>query len=83
MRLREDGTWGDTLEYLADGRVLGSTGHPVPASARWGVRDGPAGGRQFCAADGKEGGCTTFRVEGATMVSDGGPYGPTYFRRVP
>jgi hypothetical protein len=33
VRLREDSTWGDTLTYLADGRVLGSVGHPVPPTA--------------------------------------------------
>jgi hypothetical protein len=81
VRLREDSTWGDTLQYLADGRVLGSSGHPVPPSARWGVRARLAGSREFCAADNKEGYCQTFRLVDSVMVLDGGPSGPTYFRR--
>jgi hypothetical protein len=81
VRLREDSTWGDTLQYLADGRVLGSTGHPVPETARWGVREGPAGSQEFCAADSKEGYCQTFRFEDSIMVVGGGPSGPSYFRR--
>src|SRR4051812_30180768 len=64
VRLREDSTWGDTLNYLQNGRVLGSTGHDVPQSAQWGVRDGPSGTREFCAADEREGYCETFRFEG-------------------
>lgn len=83
VRLRADSTWGDTLQYLADGRVLGSVGHPVPATARWGVRAGPAGSHEFCAADEKESYCQTFRLEGRNMVLDGGPRGPSYFRRAP
>jgi len=83
VRLRADSTWGDTLHYLADGRILGSVGHPVPASARWGVRPGPGGSPDFCTADEKEGYCQTFRFEGHVMVLGGGPSGPSYFRRAP
>jgi hypothetical protein len=81
VRLREDSTWGDTLQYLSDGRVLGSSGHSVPSSARWGVRAGLAGTKEFCAADEKEGYCQTFHLEDSVMVVDGGPSGSTYFRR--
>ena len=35
VRAREDSTWGDTLTYVGDGSVLGSTGHAVPAGAWW------------------------------------------------
>jgi hypothetical protein len=83
VRLRNDSTWGDTLQYLEDGRVLGSTGHSVPASARWGVRAGPAGSREFCAGDDREGYCQTFRFQDSVMVLGGGPAGPSYFRRSP
>lgn len=82
VRLREDSTWGDTLEYLADGRVLGSTGHPVPTNAGWGVRADPLNSREFCAADEREGSCQTYRFQDSIMVLDGGPAGPSYFRRV-
>ena len=83
VRLRDDRSWGDTLEYLADGRVLGSVGHPVPASARWGVRRAPRRQPEFCAADEREGYCQTYRFEGQTLVLGGGPNGPSYFRRAP
>lgn len=83
VRLREDSTWGDTLVYLADGRVLGSTGHAVPPSARWGIKAGAGGIRQFCAADAKEGYCQTFQLQDSALILDGGPAGPTIFRRAP
>jgi hypothetical protein len=83
VRLRADSTWGDTLEYLASGQVRGSQGHSVPPTARWGVKAGPAGTRQFCAGDEKDAYCQTFRFEDSVMVLGGGPSGPSYFRRVP
>ncbi|HKN67028.1 MAG TPA: hypothetical protein VJW73_12175, partial [Gemmatimonadaceae bacterium] len=81
VRFREDSTWGDTLQYLADGRVLGSEGHAVPAEARWGVKPGPLGSQEFCAADDREGYCQTFHFQDSVMVVGGGPEGPSYFRR--
>jgi hypothetical protein len=83
VRLRSDSTWGDTLEYLSSGQVRGSQGHAVPPTARWGVKAGPAGTREFCAADEKDAYCQTFRLEDSVMVLSGGPSGPSYFRRVP
>jgi hypothetical protein len=82
IRLRENGTWGDTLVYLEDGRVLGSQGHPVPKSARWRVKDAGGASPQFCAMDEREGYCQSFRVSADTLVLGGGPYGVTVFRRV-
>lgn len=82
VRFRQDSTWGDTLTYQADGRVLGSVGHPVPPSARWGVRRGPGGTTESCAGDDREGACQTYRFEDSIMVVGGGPQGPSYFRRV-
>lgn len=81
VRAREDSTWGDTLTYLGDGSVLGSTGHSVPAGAWWGVRG--ASIREFCAGDPSVTYCQTFRLEGDRMVVGGGPSGATIFRRVP
>ena len=81
VRLREDSTWGDTLEYLADGRVHGSTGHAVPSSARWGVK-GEGRLAQFCAGDSTAAYCQTYQLAGDQLQLAGGPFGPTYFRRV-
>lgn len=81
VRLRDDGTWGDTLDYRPDGRVLGSQGHEVPPSARWGVRPGPLGSQELCAADATVAYCQTFRFVADTMLLGGGPRGPTRFRR--
>jgi len=81
VRLREDKTWGDTLGYQADGRVVGSAGHAVPESARWGVRAGPP--EQTCFGDAREGGmCRTFELRGDTLLVDNGPSAPTVYRRV-
>ena len=81
VRMREDRTWGDTLEYLADGHVAGSQGHAGPPSARWGVKAGPP--RQACFWDASEGGmCRTFELRGDTLSLDSGPSAPTIFRRV-
>ena len=82
VRLKADSSWGDTLEYLSDGRVLGSEGNPVPATARWGTKPGPLGTHLFCAADGSEGACQSYRFADSVMVVGGGPSGPSYFRRV-
>jgi hypothetical protein len=81
IRLRPDGSWGDTLEFLADGRVHGSVGNPVPESARWSVVRSRVTGEAFCAVDARDRGCRQFRVEGDTMVL-GGLTDATYFRRV-
>ena len=82
VRLREEGVWGDTLLFRADGKVAGSAGHPVPASARWVVRESPLGTRELCVGDSAVGSCQSFRIAGDTLVSGGGPQGPTRFRRI-
>ena len=80
VRLRSDGSWGDTLEYLSSGHVRGSVGHSVPASARWSVVRSRLG-EGFCAIDVNERSCQPYRLEGDTLVL-GGLTDPTYFRRV-
>jgi hypothetical protein len=81
VRLRADGTWGDTLEYLADGRILGSAGRPVPATARWDVVRSRVAGEGLCTSDGpKKGRCQIYRLEGDTLVL-GYIKRPAYFRR--
>ena len=82
VRLLPDSAWGDTLSYLADGRVLGSTGHRVPVSAGWEVRSGPAGTQKFCASDESGAYCQTMRLEGPLLVLGGGPFRRTVLRRV-
>lgn len=81
VRLLPNGMWGDTLDYLPNGRVLGSAGHTVPANARWGVRVGPLGD-QFCAADSAGAYCQSSRTYDTLMILEGGPNGNTTFRRV-
>jgi hypothetical protein len=83
VRLRADSTWGDTLDFEKDGRILGSVGHTMPEDSHWGVRPGPLGSHLFCAQVEKEANCQTYRFEGGIMVLGGGPQGPTYFRRAP
>jgi len=81
VRLRADSTWGDTLDFTKDGRILGSVGHTMPEDSHWGVRPGSLGSHLLCAQVEKEAYCQTYRFEGAVMVLGGGPSGPTYFRR--
>ena len=81
VRAREDSTWGDTLTYVGDGSVIGSTGHAVPGGAWWGVQGTSV--REFCAGDPSVTYCQTFRLEGDRMILGGGPNGATVFRRVP
>ena len=81
VRLRADGTWGDTLQYLADGRVLGSTGHPVPATAQWSVIRSKVAGEAFCGWNAKDRDCQPYRLEGDTLVVGYIQQSPTYLRR--
>lgn len=81
VRLREDRTWGDTLELRRDGSVAGSQGHAVPPGSSWSIREGAVS--QFCARDPREGGyCQTFQLQGDTLRLDNGPNPQTVFRRV-
>jgi hypothetical protein len=82
VRLRSDGTWGDTLEYLADGRVVGSVGHPVPLTDRWVVVRSKLAGEGFCAGAPTKPACQPFRLDGDTLLVLGRVADPTYFRRV-
>jgi hypothetical protein len=78
-RLRADNSWGDTLEYLADGSVRGSSTNPVPDSTTWGVvRVRSIEG--FCTTKTKKISCQQFRLEGDTLVF-GDIANPTFFRR--
>jgi hypothetical protein len=65
---RSDGTWGDTTTWNADGSVRGSTGHPVPADARWVVRQGADGARRMCISGGNQSNCQPFLLVGDTLV---------------
>ena len=79
VRLQQDGTWSDTISYLADGRVLGSTGHPIAESVRWTVVHSARFGEEFCETN-LRARCHPFRLEGDTLVV--GPISDaTYFRR--
>jgi hypothetical protein len=83
VRMRPDRSWGDTMEFRADGRLLGSTGYPVPPTLQWEVKRSTDGVLQYCAAQGENGFCRTYRLSGDTLEMVGGPQGNTTFRRVP
>jgi hypothetical protein len=82
VRLREDGTWGDTMEFRPDGSTRGSAGYPVPPSLRWEIKRDAKGVAQYCAAESVSGFCRNYRLSGDTLEMFGGPRGNTTFRRV-
>ena len=82
VRQQEAGTPGDTIDFRTDGTVGGSTGNPVPPSARWGVT--VRNGREvFCARDSVESSCQTYRLHGNALMLGGGPSQTTTYHRVP
>ena len=63
-------------------RVLGSTNHPVPPGAWWGVRTD--GSRQsICLGDAKESTCNSYELENGVLTRDIGSQGRSVLRRVP
>jgi hypothetical protein len=79
-RLRADNTWGDTLEYLADGSERGSSTNPIPDSTTWAVVRWK-NIEEFCTTHVKAISCEQFRLEGDTLVF-GDIRKSTFFRRV-
>lgn len=80
VQLRADGTWGDTVAYLADGRVVGSASRPASASEQWVVVRSKTAGEGLCVGDPLKPRCHPFRLAGDTLTR--GPFEqPTYFRR--
>ena len=80
VQLRSDGSWGDTVEYVADGRVVGSVGRPVSVTERWVVVRSKVAGEGLCVGDPMKPACQPFRLDGDTLTR--GPFEhPTYFRR--
>jgi hypothetical protein len=82
VRLRQDRTWGDTMEFVADGSMRGSAGYPVPPMLHWDVRRDSSGTSQYCAMQGTMGFCRSYRLNGDTLELLGGLQGSTLFRRV-
>ena len=82
VRLRADQSWGDTMEFRPDGKLLGSTGYPVPARLEWQVKRNADGVLEYCAAEGGNGFCRAYHLDGDTLDMIGGPQGNTIFRRV-
>lgn len=82
VRLKEDQSWGDTMEFAPDGKLHGSVGYPVPPSLTWEVKRDSSGTAQYCAMQGSEGFCRTYRLSGDTLEMIGGARGNTLFRRV-
>lgn len=86
VKLRTDGTWGDTVEYLADGRVVAGLGTVLRRGARWSVVRSRSAGQALCTSDSAS---TTrsvscpqlLRIEGDTILV-GVSTSPSYFRRV-
>src|SRR6476469_6301245 len=78
VRLRADRTWGDTLDFRADGSMGGSQGHAVPPGSTGSIRQGDVS--QFSALEPREGGyCQTFQLQGDTLRLDSGPNPQTVF----
>ena len=82
VRLREDKTWGDTMEFMPDGSMRGSTGYPIPPTLQWEVKRDASGTPQYCAMQANIGFCRNYRFSGDTLEMFGGPRGNTIFRRV-
>jgi hypothetical protein len=84
VRLREDSTWGDTMDFRTDGALTGSAGYAVSKVLTWRVQPDPNGGPlQYCASLANVTGfCRAFRLHGDTLELLGGTRGPTFFRRV-
>jgi hypothetical protein len=75
-------TWGDTLDFRADGTIGGVVSNPVPATARWYVQRNALGTETFCAINKEESSCQTFAISGDLLTLRSGPTKLTTFRRV-
>ena len=84
VRLRDDHTWGDTMEFRADGSLAGSTGYSIPKVLTWRIERAPNGGpARYCTKFGTvDGFCREYRLNGDTLELLGGTHGSTFFRRV-
>ena len=82
VRLREDQSWGDTMEFKSDGSLGGSTGYKIPPTLRWEIKRDANGKAQYCATQTDMGFCRDYRLSGDTLEMLGGPRGKTIFRRV-
>ena len=82
VRLREDQSWGDTMEFKPDGSLGGSVGYKIPPSLRWEIKRDVNGKAQYCATQADIGFCRDYRLSGDTLEMIGGPRGKTIFRRV-
>ena len=82
VRLKEDNTWGDTMEFRADGTLGGSAGYQVPPNLRWEIKRDATGRAQYCATQLGAGFCRDYSIRGDTLFMLGGPQGNTTFRRV-
>ena len=76
-----DGSWGDTTTFAPSGAVQGSTGHPIPADAAWGVRVDAEGAQAMCVRGGGEANCQSYVLRADTLVWGSGPNADR-FRRV-
>jgi hypothetical protein len=79
---RPDGTWGDTVAYLADGRMVGSQGHVVASAASWAVVRSRVAGEGLCITEAAKPACNPFRLVGDTLVV-GTIEHASYFHRAP
>ena len=70
------------MTFAPDGRLHGSVGYPVPPSLTWEVKRDSTGTAQYCAMQGSEGFCRSYRIAGDTLEMIGGARGSTLFRRV-
>jgi hypothetical protein len=82
VRLRENQSWGDTMEFRPDGSMRGSAGYVIPPTLHWEIKRDARGTAQYCATQADIGFCRNYRLSGDTLEMFGGPRGNTIFRRV-
>lgn len=63
-----DGDWGDTTTFTLSGAILGSTGHPIPPDATWGVRVNDGAALGLCIRGGGEANCQPYRLSADTLI---------------
>lgn len=74
--------WGDTLEFQPDGKVQGTSSHPIPTSAYWYVAEHKIGSPTLCFGDETGFDCRGYVLTADSLRQIGGPTPPVTFRRV-
>jgi hypothetical protein len=81
-RQLDSSTWGKTLVFRADGKVVGSASNNVPPTAYWYVSHNGAGGDELCVGDGRNSSCQTYMLANQILTVHSSAGQVTNFRRV-